>query len=333
MSLGGAWAACSSYSGNASGPRTAKVVINEYNYSAGYVELKVLDRSILAQTNQLDGWVLSIHSKNRSTDYSVKAALSSQTCPGQSDYIRIDAGSLGTDANVILWSNAAKTQEVDYFRVGQKSYPTYQKTTCFDASELPAVSNTTFFQSELIRNASRKNISRTPDGIGKWLITPYSGQNQGTLCESNVSTLTLRQVLSAPASATVPVGGTVSLRLTVALDSTSDTQTAVVVTDLLPEGLLYQNHTASRGTYDQVSGLWTVGTVNPGESVTLDIQARVARVGSLRNVATVRSVDFPVGSVSPVELVIMAMQPLQLTLIATPAAVPPNGGGGIRADS
>ncbi len=49
--------------------------------------------------------------------------------------------------------------------------------------------------------------------------------------------------------------------------------TGVEVTDRLPDGLSYSNATPSQGTYDVVSGIWTVGKLAVGEKATLVLQA------------------------------------------------------------
>ncbi len=55
-----------------------------------------------------------------------------------------------------------------------------------------------------------------------------------------------------------------------------DQATGVALTDLLPAGADYVSHTASTGTtYDNVTGLWTIGTLNLNATVTLTITALV----------------------------------------------------------
>jgi choice-of-anchor A domain-containing protein/uncharacterized repeat protein (TIGR01451 family) len=53
------------------------------------------------------------------------------------------------------------------------------------------------------------------------------------------------------------------------------TATGVVATDLLPTGLTYGSYTASQGTYNEVTGAWTVGTLANGASATLTITVTV----------------------------------------------------------
>ena len=55
-----------------------------------------------------------------------------------------------------------------------------------------------------------------------------------------------------------------------------DGATGVVIGDTLPVGLTYISSTPSQGTYDNTTGMWTVGSIANGASVTLTIQARVS---------------------------------------------------------
>ncbi len=54
-----------------------------------------------------------------------------------------------------------------------------------------------------------------------------------------------------------------------------DAATGVVVTDVLPSGLMYESDVASQGTYDDGTGAWTVGTLALSQVETLSITARV----------------------------------------------------------
>lgn len=51
--------------------------------------------------------------------------------------------------------------------------------------------------------------------------------------------------------------------------------TNVEVTDLLPTGITYVSSVPSQGSYNSMSGLWTVGNVNAGASATLSLTATV----------------------------------------------------------
>lgn len=51
--------------------------------------------------------------------------------------------------------------------------------------------------------------------------------------------------------------------------------TGVIVNDQLPAGITYSTHTASQGTYTNASGIWDVGNLANGASVTLTIDVNV----------------------------------------------------------
>ena len=66
--------------------------------------------------------------------------------------------------------------------------------------------------------------------------------------------------------------------------------TLVEVTDLLPAGVSFVSASASQGSYDDSTGLWTVGTLTPNGVATLDITASVtAATGTITNTAEVTS--------------------------------------------
>jgi hypothetical protein len=63
----------------------------------------------------------------------------------------------------------------------------------------------------------------------------------------------------------------------------------VVVNDPLPSGFVFVSATPSQGAYNSTTGVWTVGTLNPGASATLQIRAAVNASGSYLNIASVVS--------------------------------------------
>ena len=54
-----------------------------------------------------------------------------------------------------------------------------------------------------------------------------------------------------------------------------NTANGVQVTDLLPTGLNYVSNTASHGSYNPTTGIWTVGTLANGAYATLTIRVKV----------------------------------------------------------
>lgn len=73
-----------------------------------------------------------------------------------------------------------------------------------------------------------------------------------------------------------------------------DDATGVVVNDLLPDGYSYVSHIASNGSYNQTTGVWTIGALTNAGTATLTITATVQATGNYTNTATVTGgVDDP----------------------------------------
>src|SRR4029453_10618220 len=70
-----------------------------------------------------------------------------------------------------------------------------------------------------------------------------------------------------------------------------DDATGVALQDTLPAGVAFQSATASQGTYNSVTGVWTVGTVINGATQTLTITALVTAPGVQANTASVSDAD------------------------------------------
>ncbi|HEX6070556.1 MAG TPA: DUF11 domain-containing protein, partial [Longimicrobiaceae bacterium] len=78
--------------------------------------------------------------------------------------------------------------------------------------------------------------------------------------------------------------------------------TGVAATDRLPAGFSYLRHEANAGSYDPVSGEWTIGTIPAGPARTLRIYARADAAGVRTNVAAlVRGIDGDVNAANDVD--------------------------------
>ena len=86
--------------------------------------------------------------------------------------------------------------------------------------------------------------------------------------------VTVKTLLSG--DATPDEGDTVTFQIEVTNNGT-DTATGVSLTDLLPSGLTPTavNGTTSQGTYDAATGIFTIGNVPVGSSVTLVLEGTV----------------------------------------------------------
>ncbi|MBU7036413.1 MAG: DUF11 domain-containing protein [Theionarchaea archaeon] len=89
-------------------------------------------------------------------------------------------------------------------------------------------------------------------------------------------------------NSTPNLGDNVTFTITVYNDGPNDA-TEVSVEDILPAGLSYISASPSQGSYNNVTGIWTVGLIANGGSATLQITAQVTMTGSIKNVAQVYS--------------------------------------------
>ncbi|MGC6431067.1 MAG: gliding motility-associated C-terminal domain-containing protein, partial [Jejuia sp.] len=86
------------------------------------------------------------------------------------------------------------------------------------------------------------------------------------------------------------VGTEITFQITVTNEG-PEAATGVEVIDLLPSGYDFILFSSTSGTYNENTGLWTVGTVNPGESESLLIDVLVNATGDYVNIAQVTASD------------------------------------------
>ena len=87
-------------------------------------------------------------------------------------------------------------------------------------------------------------------------------------------------------SQTPDVGDVVTFTVT-ATNERELNATGVTVYDKLPNGYTYNSHTITAGTYDQNTGVWTIGNLNVGQSRVLTITATVNQSGQYTNIAVI----------------------------------------------
>jgi uncharacterized repeat protein (TIGR01451 family) len=142
------------------------------------------------------------------------------------------------------------------------------------------------------------------------VTTPGSKTNTGTVTASDeVDTAPPAQLTS---SATVNPIQQVDLQLTKTVDKPTPNvgqnvtftiglsdlgpgnATGVAVTDLLPAGLTFVSDTASQGSYNSTTGVWTVGSVNTGTpALTLQSTATGTTLGTKTTLASITAEDQP----------------------------------------
>ena len=89
----------------------------------------------------------------------------------------------------------------------------------------------------------------------------------------------------------VTIGENVVFTLTVT-NLGPNAATGVVVNDLLPAGLSFVSATPSKGTYNNLTGIWTIGNMNKDDVETLTIEATVNTEGAILNIANVSGNEY-----------------------------------------
>jgi len=113
-----------------------------------------------------------------------------------------------------------------------------------------------------------------------------SGGGSGTLdcISTNLS------VVKTANNATPAVGSNVTFTI-VANNAGPSDATGVVVNDILPSGYTFVSAAATAGTYDNVTGKWTIGNVAANTNQTLTITATVNLTGNYANTAAITGND------------------------------------------
>ena len=86
------------------------------------------------------------------------------------------------------------------------------------------------------------------------------------------------------------VGDTITYTVTLS-NNGPDAATGVQVTDLLPAGVMFVSAAPSQGTYNSVTGLWTVASVTTSAPQTLTLMATVVAPMQVINTATITNAD------------------------------------------
>ncbi|MCT7967226.1 DUF11 domain-containing protein [Laspinema sp. D1] len=157
--------------------------------------------------------------------------------------------------------------------------PNYTNNFGFDSDNLIITNAQNYFG----YNATSANVTFCTglDGYSPGLLT-FSTQTQ-------VADLRLSKTVDNP---TPNRGSNVTFRLTLTNDG-PDTATKVAVLDQLPAGLTFVSSTPSQGTYNNSTGIWTVGAVANKGVATLDIVATVTTTNPIVNTAQVSASDQP----------------------------------------
>lgn len=140
-------------------------------------------------------------------------------------------------------------------------------------------------------------IVNTAEVLASSVPDPDSTPGNGAAGEDDRASVTLTppradlSVAKTVSSAAPNVGQNVTFTVTVTNSGPATPATNVQVSDVLPPGLAFVSATASSGSYDTGTGLWTVGPVPLGTPRTLSIVATVTATGPITNVASVVAAD------------------------------------------
>jgi uncharacterized repeat protein (TIGR01451 family) len=271
-----AWGACSGYGNKAS--------LNEYYFGTdtNFIEI-LIHNNVQVPQSVWSTWQVLVHDGGGAPALSFGLNDANLlVCPsGSKTYLTFPVAAglpspAGTAVNVVLLDGAG--DEVDYLKFSQSSPITEHY--------VPSCAAFSFDTDLVIGNLGNKDVARFPDGNGDWNISGGAGSGTTfTSCTGNNA-----GILKTVSVATVPLGSTALFSITVNNPDTRDI-TAVSVSDLLPAGLGYVSHTVSAGSYDQATGLWTIGTIAPSASATLTLTFRGDTLGTYTNTADLSYTD------------------------------------------
>ncbi|MCH5377599.1 MAG: DUF11 domain-containing protein, partial [Planctomycetes bacterium] len=140
------------------------------------------------------------------------------------------------------------------------------------------------------------SVTNTAEVLSVDQSDPDSAPGNGAPGEDDLASVVLTPEqadlsLTKSASNTTPsVNENVTFTITVT-NAGPSTATGVSVSDSLPIGLAFVSSTATRGNYNNTTGIWNIGNVGVGESVTMQLVARVGEAGNVSNTAQIASAD------------------------------------------
>lgn len=116
-------------------------------------------------------------------------------------------------------------------------------------------------------------------------------ENNNATVDINAKPVADLRILKTVTNSTPNFGDTVTFIVAVTNLGPSNA-TGVTVTDILSEGLIYQSHIASQGTYDNATGIWSIGALNYPNTAYLNITVLVNKTGASNNTVFVQGDEF-----------------------------------------
>jgi uncharacterized repeat protein (TIGR01451 family) len=154
-------------------------------------------------------------------------------------------------------------------------------------------------------------------------LSTFAGSNAAQ-AQAQFADLTLTNMVN---NANPHVGDTITytIRLT---NAGPDSATGVEAVDQLPTGLSFVSANPGQGLYNSVTGIWAVGTVAPGDSATLQIDAKVLSLVVGANTASITNSDQfdpDSGNNSATKTISVLSSPPTITQSFNPTSIPLNG--------
>lgn len=233
----------------------------------------------------------------------VKTASSTTPAVGGNVTFTVTASNAGpTNASGVVITDALPNGYTYISDSGAGAY--VPATGLWTVGNLAASGNATL--SITARVAPSGNYANTAQLTGSNQADPDSTPNNNNPAEDDQSISSLTPVatidlsLTKTSSPTAPsVGSNVTFTVTVANAANLSTATGAQITDLLPSGYSFISATPSSGTYNALTGLWTLGSLNAGSSATLSVVAQVLATGPYANTAQVTAADQPDADSAP----------------------------------
>ncbi len=306
-------AACSTHRG--------KVVFNEVylpkgNGDISFVELKILDPSVLTATNNFQNWKISLYkgsnaSKQETDVSSGFTNIATNSCGQTSLWIRfpesvlsyLDRGNNPT-FNFVLYDSASGGQIVDILRFGDNVTSFYENaanttyTSCSEIeSALPATGSVNTQFDAMLNSNNVVDWYRDPDGTGPWGGIQISN-NVNTMCGSNNGGGTFG-VAKVPSVTSVATNTNFSYTLYAVNGATAIGTTVTVSDDLASKGLTFVSCTGTPGTTSGTSSgptgtcthssgvvTWTVGAMAANKQYNVTLTVKAASAGTIANALT-----------------------------------------------
>lgn len=129
------------------------------------------------------------------------------------------------------------------------------------------------------------NISKIPKlQPGNHTITSYNGRTNEyvtnrVIIKEPVCDLSITKTANATS---IHIGDHVKWTINVLNNGPCDAHD-ILVTDVLPSGIKYVSHNASKGFYDEKIGIWTIANLTIGESITLELNCIALEEGLFTN--------------------------------------------------